>query len=700
MVTEAMAHPLSHRCRSQRAWASPVACSTMRNRFHRTLFILLCGRRILLLLQSEGRFPLSFSRSVIMQIFRCHPRRAPVFVVSNFAMIAALLATSLAMPLSARAATPTPSVPSSGVAAPAALSGSPWQPKFGPSVYIFNPNMPQSQIQATVDVVANQQVSNQFGTQRYALLFEPGTYGSTANPLNFQVGYYTTVAGLGRSPSDVVVNGSINVYNQCFGGSCTALVNFWRSLSNLTVNVTNPTFGCYTGEFWAVSQAAPMRRVQINGLATLMDYCTAPSFASGGFIADSSFAGSTVVNGSQQQWLVRNSTLDGWSNGVWNQVFSGVVGAPAQCFPAQESCGGPYTTLASSPVTREAPYLYVGPRGKYRVFVPSVQINSAGTTWSSHATPGWSIPIERFFIAHPSDTAATINKALDFGLNLILTPGVYNLDRNIKVRRPHTVVLGLGFPTLVPANGIVSMTVASSNGILISGIIFDAGATNSSALLQVGSRHERSDHAFFDPTALHDVFFRIGGAQPGSATNSLVVNSDNVVLDDIWAWRADHGNGVGWNSNVADTGVIVNGDHVTAYGLFVEHYQKYEVIWNGNDGTDIFFQNEMPYDPPSQAAWMEAPGVDGWAAFKVGNTVTSFNGYGMGSYSFFNQGVNIYAANAFEVPTTLRASSLHDLFTIFLSTAGSGGILNVVNDTGGSSTTANPDVPVTVVSYP
>jgi hypothetical protein len=635
-----------------------------------------------------------------MQIVRCHPRRAPVFVVSSSAMIATLLTASLAMPLSARAATPTPSVTSRGVAAPAPPSASPWQLKFGPNVYIFNPNMPQSQIQATVDAVANQQVSNQFGTQRYAFLFEPGTYGSTANPLNFQVGYYTTVAGLGRSPSDVVVNGSINVYNQCFGGSCTALVNFWRSLSNLTINVTNPTFGCYTGEFWAVSQAAPMRRVQINGFATLMDYCTAPSYASGGFIADSSFAGSTVVNGSQQQWLVRNSTLDGWSNGVWNQVFSGVVGAPAQCFPAQASCGGPYTTLATSPVTREAPYLYVDPHGDYKVFVPSVQINSAGTTWSGQATPGRSIPIERFFIAHPSDTAGTINRALDFGLNLILTPGVYNLDRNIKVTRPHTVVLGLGFPTLVPENGIVSMTVASSNGILISGIIFDAGATNSPALLQVGRRHARRDHAFFDPSALHDVFFRIGGAEPGSATNSLVVNSDNVVLDDIWAWRADHGNGVGWSSNVADTGVIVNGDNVTAYGLFVEHYQKYEVIWNGNDGTDIFFQNEMPYDPPSQAAWMEAPGVDGWAAFKVGNTVTSFNGYGMGSYSFFNQGVNIYAANAFEVPATLPASSLHDLFTIFLSTAGSGGILNVVNDTGGSSTVANPDVPVTVVSYP
>ena len=195
--------------------------------------------------------------------------------------------------------------------------------------------MPKSQIQATVDAIANQQVSNQFGTQRYALLFKPGTYGSGANPLNFQVGYYTTVAGLGLSPNDVVINGSIYVRNQCVGGSCVALNNFWRSLSNLTINVTTPNFGCYSGEFWAVSQAAPMRRVHINGLTTLMDYCTGPSFASGGFIADSEFDGGTVINGSQQQWLVRNSKLDGWTNGVWNQVFSGVVGAPAQCFPAQ-----------------------------------------------------------------------------------------------------------------------------------------------------------------------------------------------------------------------------------------------------------------------------------------------------------------------------------------------------------------------------
>src|SRR5579885_1970367 len=257
--------------------------------------------------------------------------------------------------LASSSSTPTPT--------PTPTSG---PPNFGPNVYIFTPSMSLSQIQSTVNSIANQQVSNQFGTQRYALLFEPGTYGTASNPLNFQVGYYTSVAGLGRSPGDVVINGSIDVYNQCFGtNNCTALVNFWRSLSNLTINVTTPNAGCYNGEFWAVSQAAPLRRVQINGATTLQDYCTQPNYASGGFIADSKITGSNITSGSQQQWLIRNSQITGWSNGVWNQVFSGVVGAPAQCFPAASSCGGPYTTLSTSPVTREEPYLYVDSSGNF-----------------------------------------------------------------------------------------------------------------------------------------------------------------------------------------------------------------------------------------------------------------------------------------------------------------------------------------------
>jgi hypothetical protein len=623
------------------------------------------------------------------------------FGVVRFVFIATLHAAAFALPLSA--ATPS-SQPASGVttvtvAAQPALSG---QPNFGSNVYIFTPSTPQSTIQATVDAVASTQVSNQFGTQRYAFLFEPGTYGSSANPLIFQVGYYTTVAGLGLSPADVTINGAINVSNQCVSGSCTALENFWRSLSNLTINVVTAAACTSSAEFWAVSQASPVRRVQINGNLFLFDYCSGPGFASGGFIADSQFTAGAIINATQQQWITRNSNIDSWTNGVWNQVFSGVVGAPAQCFPEVAPCSGPYTTLATSPVTREEPYLYLDSNGNYNVFVPAVQRDTSGASWAAGPTPGSPISIDRFYVAQPTDSAEKINLELLFGKNLILTPGVYDLNHAIIVPYPDTVVLGLGMPTLIPQTGDASMRVLSSKGVLVSGIIFDAGPTNSSVLFEVGSflSFLGGDCDASDPSAIQDVFFRIGGAEAGSATISLLVNSNNVILDDIWAWRADHGNGVGWTVNTADTGLVVNGDNVTAYGLFIEHYQKYEVIWNGNGGTDIFLQNEMPYDAPSQAAWMEAPGVDGWAAFKVANHVTRFNGYGMGSYSFFNQGINIYAANAFEVPSTLPAESMNDLLTIFLNVSGSGGILNVINNTGGSSTIANPDTPVTVVSYP
>jgi len=613
-------------------------------------------------------------------------RRRPVLLVA-------------ALTLSAAIALGTAWLLTGGAADSASRTASPGQPDFGPNVYVFSPGMPQSHIQARVNSIANQQAGNQFGTQRYALLFEPGTYGSAADPLYLQVGYYTSVAGLGASPGDVVINGAVDSFNQCSppaSSNCTALDNFWRSLSNLTINFPTPPSGApclHTAEFWATSQASPVRRVEFNGLTSLEDYCSKPSYSSGGFIADSKFSGHPVLSGTQQQFLVRNSTLDGWSNGVWNQVFSGDVGAPAQNFGS----GGQYTTLAASPVTAEEPFLRVDSGGNYSVFVPAVQHGSAGPSWASGPTPGTAIAIRRFFIATPGDPAPVINAALARGQDLILTPGVYHLNQTLEVTRPDTVVLGLGFPTMVPANGIVSMRVASVPGVKLSGMIFDAGPVNSPMLLQVGSQPGPGDPA--DPTLVQDVFFRIGGATPGQATTSLVVNSSQVILDDIWAWRADHGQGVGWTENVGDTGVVVNGDHVTAYGLFVEHYEKYEVIWNGENGTDIFFQNEMPYDPPSQAAWMANPTTDGYPALLITVRAARFQGYGMGSYSYFSQGVPILASNAFETASP-PGSELHDLLTIFLSTAGSGGIEHVVNGTGSSSTAKNPDTAVDVVRYP
>ena len=131
-----------------------------------------------------------------MSIFSWRRFTIPLLVLSGVAQIAVLTPALFSLPLVA-AESFTSDSGSDVISEVAAATTSPPKPDFGTNVYLFNPSMPQSEIQATVDAVANQQISNQFGTQRYALLFEPGTYGSTATPLNFQVGYYTEVAGLG-----------------------------------------------------------------------------------------------------------------------------------------------------------------------------------------------------------------------------------------------------------------------------------------------------------------------------------------------------------------------------------------------------------------------------------------------------------------------------------------------------------------------
>jgi hypothetical protein len=593
------------------------------------------------------------------------------------------------------AAVAAPVASAAGAVLPSTTGG-----QLGPNVYIFTPTMSQSSIQSTLDSIASQQVSNQFGSQRYAVLFEPGTYGSSTTPLIFQVGYYTTVAGLGLNASDVVINGSIDVYNQCFAtNNCIALDNFWRSLSNLTINVAGGT-GCQAAtDFWAVSQAAPLRRVQVNGKLSLMDYCNgSPDYASGGFIADSAFTGSTVVNGSQQQWVTRNSNLDGWSNGVWNQVFCGDNGAPATSFGQPKQ--NPYTTLATCPVTEEEPFLYTDSQGNYNVFVPAVQHNSVGPAWASGNEAGTSLPLSSFFIANPSMPASAMTAAMARGQNLILTPGVYDLNQPIVVPHPDTVVLGLGMATLVPQHGNAAMIVVRNSGVKLSGLIIDAGPVNSPVLLSVGTPGPADAS---NPDVIQDIFFRIGGAEttPVSATISLLDNASNSIIDNLWAWRADHGNAVGWTVNKADTGLIVTGNNVTAYGLAVEHYQKNEVIWSGQGGTDIFFQNEMPYDPPSQSAWNPSPTQDGYPSFLVTGNVRSFQGYGMGSYIVFIQtSATLFADAAFQAPKT-SGVQFHSLLVVYLG--GSGGDKSIINGVGGPVTsTNNPGIgtPVNLISYP
>jgi hypothetical protein len=544
---------------------------------------------------------------------------------------------------------------------------------LGPNVIVFDPSMGTGAIQAQLDTVFSSQETNQFGPQRYALLFKPGTYAVNAN-----VGFYTSVGGLGLSPGDVTVQG-VTVDAGWFGGNATQ--NFWRSVENLTIA---PPGGF---DRWAVAQAAPMRRVDVRGDLNLAP--TGYGWASGGYIADSRVSG-TVQPYSQQQWFTRDSQVGGWLNGVWNMVFTGVIGAPAQGFPNPV-----YTTIAQSPVTREKPFLYLDSSGAYQVFVPALRTNSSGTTWSGGSTPGSSIPLTKFHVVKAGDTAAKINQALKNGKNLLFTPGVYHLDKTLQVTKANTVVLGLGYATLVPDNGVATMKVSDVDGVRIASLLFDAGTTNSPVLLQLGKKGDTGRHAA-NPSSIQDVFFRIGGDIAGKATTSLEIDSSDVIVDHIWAWRADHGNDgtVGWNTNTAAQGLVVNGDDVTAYGLFVEHYQKYDVTWNGNGGRTYFFQNEMPYDPPSQSAWRA--GANGYAAYKVGSKVTSHEAWGLGSYCYFNVDPTIHADRGFEVPD-VAGVKMHDLSTVSLG--GVGVIDHVINSTGAPAE-GTATVPSTVTTYP
>ncbi len=544
---------------------------------------------------------------------------------------------------------------------------------LGPNVHVFDPGTPG--IQAKLDEVFQQQESAQFGNQRHAFLFKPGTYSN----INAQIGFYTSIAGLGLRPDDTTFNGDVTVDAGWFNGNATQ--NFWRSAENLALNPANGT------NRWAVSQAASFRRMHVKGGLNL-----APNgygWASGGYIADSKIDG-TVGPYSQQQWYTRDSSVGGWTNGVWNMTFSGVEGAPATNFGS-----GPYTTLDTTPVSREKPFLYLD-GSDYKVFVPAKRTNARGTTWASGTPQGSSIPLDKFYVVKPGATAATINAALAQGLNLLFTPGIYHVDQTINVNRADTVVLGLGLATIIPDNGVTAMKVADVDGVKLAGFLIDAGPVNSPTLLEVGPQGASADHAA-NPTTVQDVYIRIGGAGPGKATTSMVINSDDAIVDHTWVWRADHGEGVGWETNRADYGVRVNGDDVLATGLFVEHFNKYDVEWYGERGRTIFYQNEKAYDAPNQAA-IQNGDTKGYAAYRVDDSVNTHEAWGLGSYCNYNVDPNIRQDHGFKAPVK-PGVKFHSLSVVSLG--GMGHYQHVINNTGASTVPAGSStVPSTVVSFP
>jgi hypothetical protein len=537
---------------------------------------------------------------------------------------------------------------------------------FGKNVYVFDTSMADADIQSACTDIFSKMEANQFGTDRYALLFKPGSYNVT-----FNVGFYTHVAGLGRSPDDVHIIGGVNV-NAQWMPNANATCNFWRTLENFAVTPSS-TKGITR---IAVSQAAPLRRLHIKGELHLFDFDAKlnAGWASGGFLADSVVDGK-VVPASQQQWLSRNSKWSNWSNAVWNTVFVGCVNVPAGKFPDP-----PYTVVDRTPIIREKPYLYVDSSGRYFVFVPALLTNRQGVSWSAGPQPGTSISIDQFHIAQPSSaTAASTNAALAAGKHILFTPGIYSLDDTLRVTKAKTIILGLGIPSLVPAKGLPAISVADVDGITIAGLTLDAGAVKSASLVEVGPAGSAADHST-NPTFLFDLTVRTGGAMPGKNDVGITINSNHVVADQIWLWRADHGEGVGWSTNATKNGLVVNGDNVTIFGLFNEHHEEYQTLWNGNGGRVYMYQSEMPYDVPDQPSWMSGA-TNGYASYKVADTVTSHEAWGVGVYSFFRDAA-VKANNAVEAPA-VKGVKFHNLTTVWLNGRAGSEISHVINGLGG-----------------
>ncbi len=538
------------------------------------------------------------------------------------------------------------------------------QSVLGKNVFVFDPSMDMKEVQCLLDTIFRLQSArgSEFSKNRFAILFKPGTYD-----LDVRVDYYMQVLGVGYSPEDVTIKGAVRS-NTTHGNS--VLTNFWRSVENLTViPEENSTM------VWGVSQAAPLRRVNIKGNLQLFD----KGYASGGFLADSKVEG-TISSGPQQQWLTRNTNMEKWVGSNWNMMFVGVNGMPEENWPEK-----PFTKITTTPVIREKPWITIDKKG-FRVNIPAIKFDSKGPGWLDKTVPERTLSMKKFYIAREGvDDAASINAALKKGKNILITPGRYFLKESLKVTKPNTVIMGTGLATLIPENGNSALDVSDIDGVIICGLTIDAGEIFSEVLFRVGEPGSIKSHTE-NPVFLYDIFFRVGGPAIGSAKCCLIINSNDVCIDHVWLWRADHGNGVGWEKNKGANGLVVNGSNVTIYGLFNEHFQEYQTLWNGNNGRVYFYQSEMPYDPPTPDSWKH-DGINGYASYKIADHVTSHEAWGIGIYNVFYN-APVIVDNAIETPVSLE-DKMHHMIIFWLNGNKESIVKSIINGKGNAVSVTN-----------
>lgn len=557
-------------------------------------------------------------------------------------------------------------------------------PAWPASVRVFGPDDDLAEIQAVVAAAyaanGGQQPDNhgQFSQQRFAFLFQPGEYN-----VEVPVGFYTQVAGLGASPWDVVFTSAKGVFSEMGSRSCApgALDTFWRSAENFRTQARFPWAQGQQGMLWAVSQAAPLRRVIID--QDLMLFQTAggsgDGYASGGFMANLRVSG-TVWSGTQQQFFSRNCDIQAWQGGVWNMVFAGVAGAPAShC--GKGSGAGPYVTVDQVPMVADKPFITIGADGQFFLNVPPVKWLLRGTDYENSVQVGF----EQVYVAAADrDTAETINARLAQGLHVVLSPGVYNLDQPLMVGfggHQGQVLLGLGLATLVAMKGTSAVEVGPAAGIRIAGLILEAGPALSPTLLSWGLPGSPGEGV--NPGFLHDIFLRVGGpAQPtvAQAEVMLQINSGFVVGDNLWLWRADHNSAgaVTGGANPCQVGLVVNGNDVTMYGLAVEHMLQDLVRWNGERGATYFFQAELPYDVTVDY------GNAGYTGYRVAPFVQQHKAFGVGVYHNFRDAAVIVNSGIVAPPALERA--FVSPLSVYLN--GRGTMRHIVNAHGGETSSA------------
>jgi len=472
------------------------------------------------------------------------------------------------------------------------------------------------------------------------------------------------------------------------------------------------------GMIWAVSQAAPIRRVKVDGHLHLS---LGANCASGGFVGNVSVGG-CVALGSQQQFCLRGCDIgQKMVGGAWSTVMVGCK--------TQDGCDDIWTKyhtvdqngddkiVSTAPklvvdekaaaICVEKPFVFVDEtdKNKYFLAIPKNKKNSTGTDLSSKLSSDEKVLIDnknKVFVAWPTHTYKEVQGALDRGAHVIFTPATYNTDKSwktLKVKTEGQVILGLGLATIqAPEDGTPCIHVSSGvDGVRISGILLEASNVGNqyegSSLLQWGEEGKQDPGNDKNPGAIHDLYCFVGGRSVDrnvGVETMVKIFSGNVVGDNLWLWRADHTklkkkeepnmpdlseyHVTTFGECKCDTGLLVHGDNVTMHGLAVEHTYGDLVDWHGKHGAVYFYQSELPYDVPG-----EYYNAGDFAGYRVQDGAKGHTAKGLGVYSYFRDYHNV------TVPSGVVCHSKDGVlfeksFTVWLN--GFPGLQSVINGEG------------------